>query len=180
MVDLGRKLDGPWNLRTDPEKFTVDEIGDPAKKDPYRGDDDHVIPEVRPRVVFLFGVDEEEYRDSRYGAMARHPPLPDDKNFGERPRRVEEEIADPPPDEHAEEGEKGHEIREFLRCDLEELFPAEAPEEEVGHDEAAHVGESLPTDAERFGKLDEEGVEVVEVVGEDGWKLGFQESRFKL
>jgi len=42
-------------------------------------------------------------------------------------------------------------------------------EDEKGGDETKHVGDAIPPGAESLGDPEDEGIEVVEVVGEQGW-----------
>src|SRR5437868_3258196 len=105
--------------------------------------------------------------------MARHSAGPDIKNrprLAQHFRFVEKDITEPPPNNHAEEGATGDEIRHPGRRQIGITPLGQKSEQKISANKCEHISHAVPARPESFRDMKNERIEVVQVIGEHRWR----------
>ena len=164
---LPRRLAGkdhrPRRQRRPAPQLAVDEVGDAPEEQPDRRRRRHRVADPEDRQSVAEREADDAGDDAEKAAVEGHAALPDGKDFsgmrGEVRRLVEEDVAEPPAEDDAED----HPGEEVVRLERRERAPAtperRTPGEEddvaPAEEEPGDVGERVPAD----GELDPEEVE---------------------
>ena len=178
-----REDDRPRHIRLLAPEFAVDEVRDPPEEEPERCDRGHEVTEVDEGLLVAPGIDAECGEHAEQAAVEGHSSLPDaEKNRGICPDRlelVEEEVADPSTQQHAEH-QCDDEIPDQRRGQGGSALTGGAQHEPPGAHEPDHVGEAVIADSKRIRKAEQKRTEVVNPVGgghraparANGWRRG--------
>src|SRR5690606_27579933 len=159
---------GPAHLADLAPEFAVDEVGDASEEQAGGGGADDEIAEVQQGLAVAAGEPGEGEGDADEAAVAGHAAVPDAQErerLGEQQAgRVEQEVAEPSADEHADD-ERDHEVADLVNGQPGESAARAGAQQQVGGDKTGEVGEAVVAHAEVLGEADEERVDVVNPVG---------------
>ncbi len=184
-VDFAGELDGPGDGGYASVEFAVDEIGEAAEEEAEGNDHAGGVADVDDGGFIAAGEEDEGEDGEEDAAVCGHAAFVDAEDapvgegVGETPEErgdvifealgkiVEEAEAEAAADEDAPDADGEGEVGDFFDGEAEHAVASEFAHEEVATDEAEEVGEAIPAglDEEEF---EDDGIEIVEVVGEWG------------
>ena len=112
------KLHGPANIRDASIQFAIDEIRAASKEQPDRRSNNEIVAEVSPRNFVPVRVVKSERQQAKHPAVARHAAFPDAQDRQRLAQHfwfVEENVADPSANDHAEQRAAGDKVAHSLR-----------------------------------------------------------------
>ena len=164
-----RELHRPRHGRSPAIEFAVDEIRAAPEKQTDRRDDRDVIRQTQPWNVLPPPIKKNGEGEADHPAVTRHPAVPDAKDKKridqKLPRAIEERITKPAADDHADRCGK-NEVANFFRGQSAVAALRQPAQKEKAAEKSEQIGKTVPANAEVRSKLDDEGTEIIEVVGD--------------